>query len=99
MGQGIRTGRRAFANQKSLLANAADFDILPTPLSLEPIAIGIRHADPAMSALVDSVVTDTMKSGTMESWYSKYFLLPRPFGKALNIPMSDRLKEQIQAAK
>ncbi len=87
------------ANQKSGLPNAADFEILPTPLSLEPIAIGIRRADLAMKSLADAVIADAMKTGTMQTWYSKYFLAPTPFGKSLNIPMSERLKEQIQAAK
>ncbi|HYW57831.1 MAG TPA: amino acid ABC transporter substrate-binding protein [Polaromonas sp.] len=87
------------ASQKSSLPNSADFDILPTPLSLEPLAIGISRADPAMKALADSVIADAMKAGTMQTWYSKYFLSPTPFGKALNIPMSDRLKEQVEAVK
>lgn len=87
------------ANQKSALPNSSDFEILATPLSLEPIAIGIRRADPAMKALADSVIADAMKTGTMQTWYSKYFLSPTPFGKALNIPMSERLKEQVEAAR
>ncbi|MES2910183.1 MAG: amino acid ABC transporter substrate-binding protein [Pseudomonadota bacterium] len=87
------------ASQKSTLPNAAEFDILPTPLSQEPIAIGIRRADPAMKSLADSVIADVMKTGTMQTWYSKYFLSPTPFGKPLNIPMSERLKEQIQATR
>jgi glutamate/aspartate transport system substrate-binding protein len=87
------------ANQRSTLPNASDFEILPTPLSLEPIAIGIRRADPAMKALADSVIADAMKTGTMQTWYSKYFMSPTPFGKALNIPMSEQLKEQVEAAK
>ncbi|MES2414189.1 MAG: amino acid ABC transporter substrate-binding protein [Pseudomonadota bacterium] len=87
------------ASQKNSLPNAADFNILPAPLSLEPIAIGIRRGDTAMKLLADSVVANAMKTGTMQTWYSKYFLSPTPSGKSLNIPMSDRLKEQIQAAR
>jgi glutamate/aspartate transport system substrate-binding protein len=87
------------ANQQSSLPNPSDFEILPVPLSLDPIAIGIRRADPEMKALADSVIADAMKAGTMQTWYSKYFLSPTPSGKALNIPMSQRLKEQVQAAK
>ncbi len=87
------------ANQRSALPNPSDFEILPTPLSLEPIAIGIRRADPEMKALADSVIADAMKTGTMQTWYSQHFMSPTPFGKALNIPMSERLKEQVEAAK
>jgi glutamate/aspartate transport system substrate-binding protein len=87
------------ASQRSTLPNASDFEILPTPLSLEPIAIGIRRADPEMKALADSVIAGAMKAGTMQNWYSQYFMSPTPFGKALNIPMSDRLKEQVEASR
>jgi glutamate/aspartate transport system substrate-binding protein len=87
------------ANQRSTLPNSSDFEILPTPLSLEPIAIGIRRGDPEMKALADSVIAGAMKAGTMQTWYSQYFMSPTPFGKALNIPMSDRLKEQVEASR
>ncbi len=87
------------ANQRSTLPNPSDFEILPTPLSLEPIAIGIRRGDPEMKALADSVIADAMKTGTLQTWYSQYFMSPTPFGKALNIPMSERLREQVEAAK
>ncbi len=87
------------ANQKRSMSNPDEFQILGTPLSTETIAIGLHHSDPAMKALADSVISDAMKSGTMQSMYTKYFLAPTPRGKPLNIPMSDRLKEQIKTAK
>ena len=87
------------ANQKRAMPNASDFEILPTPLSSEPIGIGLRRGDQAMKTLSDSVVVTAMKNGAMDSWYTKYFLSATPSAQPLNIPMSARLREQIQAAK
>ena len=98
----METGRAvAFAMDDillfSLIASSktpADFMVANESLSVEPYGIMLRKDDPAFKALVDTAVSNLMKSGELEKIYNKWFMaaIP-PKGINLNTPMSAALKK------
>ena len=57
----------------------------------------LRKDDPDFKKLVDRVITGMMKNGQLEKLYKKWFLSPIPPKKVtLNVPMTDKLKEQFK---
>ena len=79
-------------------ANGVPMRILDENFAFEPYAIAMRRDDPEFKALVDSSLKALMKSGELETIYNKWFLGPiPPYGASLNVPMSDLLKQAIQA--
>lgn len=70
--------------------------VLDENYEFEPYALMLRRNDPAFKRIVDDVVTGLMKSGELARLYDKWFMNPIPqLGTALNLPMSDKLKELI----
>ena len=98
----VETGRAvAFAMDDillySLVASSkapADYVITSEALSVEPYGIMMRKDDPAFKKVVDTAVTNLIKSGEIEKIYNKWFMSPiPPKGINLNLPMSASLKK------
>ncbi|MEN3112498.1 transporter substrate-binding domain-containing protein [Uliginosibacterium paludis] len=93
----------AFVMDDNLLAgliasskNPADYALVGSPLSIEPIAIMLRKDDPQFKAVVDDTVKAMAKSGELNKLYAKWFMAPiPPKGINLNFAMSDTLKSAI----
>lgn len=102
----VESGRaQAFAMDDILLAglmlnakNPDDYAIVGEPLQVEAYACMLRKDDPAFKKLVDSTLTAMMKSGEFEKLYKKWFMSPiPPRQRSLNLPMSDRLRDQLKS--
>jgi glutamate/aspartate transport system substrate-binding protein len=75
----------------------AQWQVVGTPPQVEPYACMLRKDDPAFKQVVDSVITDLMRSGEFERIYAKWFLSPiPPRGRSLNLPMSDVLRDNLR---
>jgi glutamate/aspartate transport system substrate-binding protein len=67
-------------------------------LGSEPIALLMRKDDPTFKKAVDDALVRMMKSGEVAKVYDKWFMQPIPPKDApLNLPMSDTLKQLLQA--
>lgn len=85
-------GLRASSQQPESLA------VVGEALQVEPYAIMLRRDDPEFKKLVDSVLTDLIRSGEFEALYTKWFQSPiPPKGINLNAPMSQELKTNLEA--
>ena len=75
----------------------AQWQVVGTPPQVEPYACMLRKDDPAFKRVVDSVITDLMRSGEFERIYAKWFLSPiPPRGRSLNLPMSEALRDNLR---
>jgi glutamate/aspartate transport system substrate-binding protein len=102
----VESGRAdAFVMDDNILAgliatakNPKEFAIVGETLSVEPIAIMIRKDDPGMKKVVDSTISDMMKSGALAKLYDKWFLKPiPPKNTSVNLPMGNTLKALFKA--
>ena len=50
-----------------------DYRILPTNLSVEPLALGIRKGEPALKKVVDDTLSDLEKSGEADKIFMKWY--------------------------
>jgi polar amino acid transport system substrate-binding protein len=50
-----------------------DYVILPTSISVEPLALGLRKGEKPLKALIDGVLTDLEKSGQAEKLFLKWY--------------------------
>lgn len=100
--QGYARDKVLLAMQLASLVDPGQYALLPERLSTEAIAIAFRKDDPAMQALVDSVITDAAASGKARVWHDKWFIKPIPLykqRKALGIPMSSELKAVLDGTR
>jgi glutamate/aspartate transport system substrate-binding protein len=75
----------------------AQWQVVGTPPQVEPYACMLRKEDAAFKRVVDSTITDLMRSGEFERLYDKWFLSPiPPRGRSLNLPMSDALRDNLR---
>ncbi|QIL70105.1 amino acid ABC transporter substrate-binding protein [Diaphorobacter sp. HDW4B] len=102
----LESGRAdAFVLDDNLLAgviasskNPDGYKIVGEVLGSEPIALLFRKDDPTFKKAVDGALTELMKSGEVAKVYDKWFMQPiPPTNKPLNLPMSDMLKQLLQA--
>ncbi len=102
----LESGRaQAFAMDDILLAgllmnakNPAEYEVVGEPLQTEAYACMLRKDDPAFKKLVDATLAGMMQSGEFEKLYKKWFLSPiPPRGKSLALPISQRLRENMQS--
>ncbi|NDY93036.1 amino acid ABC transporter substrate-binding protein [Ideonella livida] len=100
----LATGRAvAFAMDdvllKSMIATqpeAAAYQIVEEPLTVEPYAIGLRRDDAVFKRLVDGVIVDLFRSGAIHALYRNWFQSPiPPKGINLQMPMSEALKRVV----
>ena len=83
----------AWGQTDNLISRAADV-ILKERLRTEPYGFFFRKNDPEFKSIVDQTLTKLMKSGEMETLYSKWFTKPvPPKGVNLNFPMTDSVRE------
>ena len=74
--------------------NPSEYVILKERLRTEPYGFFFRKNDPEIKSIVDQTLTKLMKSGEMETLYSKWFTKPvPPKGVNLNFPMTDSVRE------
>lgn len=101
----LESGRaQAFVMDDVLLAgliaqskNPKDFAIVGPALSVEPYGLMMRKDDPQFKALVDTTLKNLMKTGQINTIYSKWFTKPiPPKGINMNLPMSPKLKEAMK---
>ena len=78
--------------------NPDSLHVVGDSLQVEPYACMLRKDDPEFKALVDGTLSRLMKSGEFSKMYTKWFESPiAPKGVNLNLPMSQQLKDNIQA--
>jgi len=101
----VDTGRAtAFMEDDILLAglkaNAAspdNFVFLSDAFPSDPYGVMMSKGDPEFKRLVDDALTEAMKSGLYDRFYTKWFESPIPPKNInLNFPQSDKLKELIK---
>jgi len=100
--QMVETGRAAAFVMDDILLyslaaqarNPKDYEIDPTPLSVEPYGIMIRKDDTAFKKVADAATAELYTSGRIKAIYDKWFLKPIPPKHInLNVPMSEQLKK------
>ncbi|MDO9357211.1 MAG: transporter substrate-binding domain-containing protein, partial [Solirubrobacteraceae bacterium] len=52
---------------------AKDYTILPTNLSIEPLALGIKKGEASLKAVVDDTLRELEKSGEANTIYLRWF--------------------------
>jgi len=73
--------------------NPGDWVVTGTPQSYEAYGCMMRRGDLAFKRLVDSTLTQLMKSGEAERIYDKWFMQPLPSTNLnLNYPLSETMK-------
>jgi glutamate/aspartate transport system substrate-binding protein len=101
----LESGRAvAFVMDDVLLAgliarskNPKNFALVGPALSVEPYAIMMRREDPQFKKLVDDTLISMMKTGSIETIYSKWFTKPiPPGGFNMNLPISPSLKDAFK---
>ncbi|WP_370680976.1 transporter substrate-binding domain-containing protein [Comamonas sp. GB3 AK4-5] len=84
-----------------VIANSKDpkgYKLVGEVLGSEPIALLMRKDDPTFKKAVDDALVGMMKSGEVAKVYDKWFTQPiPPKDMPLNLPMSDTLKQLLQA--
>ena len=71
----------AFVNEDQSLARALvamgaqrkDYRLLPTTISSEPLALGIKKGEPALKKVVDDTLRELEASGKAQTLYDQYF--------------------------
>jgi ABC-type amino acid transport substrate-binding protein len=83
---------------KASSKESAKLAVVGESIQVEPYAIMFRKDDPKFQALVNKVITNSMKSGDFEKAYKKWFQtnIP-PKNVNLNAPMSKELKDNLKA--
>jgi len=83
---------------KASSKESAKLAVVGESIQVEPYAIMFRKDDPKFQALVNKVITKSIKSGEFEKAYKKWFQtnIP-PKNVNLNAPMSKELKDNLKA--
>ena len=83
---------------KASSKESAKLAVVGESIQVEPYAIMFRKDDPKFQALVNKVITNSIKSGEFEKAYKKWFQtnIP-PKNVNLNAPMSKELKDNLKA--
>jgi glutamate/aspartate transport system substrate-binding protein len=101
----VQTGRAsAFMEDDILLAGLKataqapdEFAFLTDAFPSDPYGLVMSKDDPGFKQLVDDTLRETMKSGTYDKLYVKWFESPIPPKNInLNFPESDKLKELVK---
>jgi polar amino acid transport system substrate-binding protein len=80
--QALQQGKGAgYVNDEATLVNdiaklgpaKKDYKILPTNLSVEPLALGIRKNEPALKKVVDDTLAELEKSGEADKIFLKWY--------------------------
>jgi len=83
---------------KASSKESAKLAVVGESIQVEPYAIMFRKDDPKFQALVNKVITNSIKSGEFEKAYKKWFQTSIPPKNInLNAPMSKELKDNLKA--
>lgn len=75
----------------------SDYRILGERMRDEPYGFMYRKDDPQFAALVDSTLTQVMKSGEIDKIYARWFTQPiAPTNVNLNFPMTEGVREAFR---
>jgi ABC-type amino acid transport substrate-binding protein len=81
------------AGTRSLTANPSEWTIVGTPQSSEAYGFMMRNHDPEFRQLVNGTMAGLMKSGEIDTMYTKWFERPvPPKGVNFQFPMSAQLR-------
>ena len=73
-GVGYVNDEASLVNDHAKLGAAKkDYAILPTNISVEPLALGLKKNEPALKALVDGVLRDLESSGEADKLFAKWY--------------------------
>lgn len=73
-GVGYVNDEASLVNDHAKLGAAKkDYAILPTSISVEPLALGLRKGEKSLKAVVDGVLADLEKSGQAEKLFFKWY--------------------------
>ncbi|PMP82259.1 MAG: hypothetical protein C0175_03920 [Caldisericum exile] len=77
--------------------NPENYVFLKDKFSIEPYGIMTRKSDSWLTTIVDKTIIGMMRNGEFNELYDKWFMKPiSPSNKALNIPMSRLLKDNVR---
>lgn len=85
--------------RSTLPKERAEMLVMPNDaLAIEPLGIMLRKADTQLKKLLDETLLEAMRNGEFEKLYQRWFQAPiGPEGRNLNLPMSDMLRNLMQA--
>ncbi len=73
-GVGYVNDEASLVNDYAKLGSAKkDYRILPTSISVEPLALGLKKGEPKLKAVVDGVLRDLESSGEAEKLFIKWY--------------------------
>ena len=79
--------------ERAKSSSPKDWDVVAKPYTREAYGCMLRKDDPQFKRLVDGVIADMMKNGTLTNIYNKWFMQPvPPKGFNVNFPMSADMK-------
>jgi len=82
---------------KANVKNPDDYDVVGSPLTVEPYAIMFSRQDLELKKIVDTEMARIIQSGEIYSLYRKWFNSPiPPNGANLNMPMNRLLRASFQ---
>lgn len=83
-------------SQRAASKEPKKWEVVGEFISVEPLAIMLRKADPEFKKYVDEVIAHAMIDGAARKAYGKWFLAPIPPKNVnLAVPMSPLLREQM----
>ncbi|WP_037586593.1 glutamate/aspartate ABC transporter substrate-binding protein [Stenoxybacter acetivorans] len=84
------------AGERAKSADPAKWEIVGKPMSFERYGCMLRKDDASFKTVVDNALTETYKSGEINTLYSKWFEQPiPPKGMNMQFPMSELVKSII----
>ena len=79
--------------ERAKSSSPKDWDVVAKPYTREAYGCMLRRDDPQFKRLVDGVIADMMKNGSLTNIYNKWFMQPvPPKGFNVNFPMSADMK-------
>ena len=69
----LQTWKDADSDLPMLIAAKKEYAILPTSISVEPLALGLKKGEKNLKAVVDGVLHDLEKSGDADKLFAKWY--------------------------
>ncbi|ABF07228.1 glutamate/aspartate ABC transporter substrate-binding protein [Cupriavidus metallidurans] len=82
------------SGSRTLAPNPNDWVVVGTPQSFEAYGFMMRKDDPGFKQVVDATTTGLMRSGEINTLYTKWFLKPvPPKNLSFDLPQSEQIKK------
>ncbi|GAA7763013.1 glutamate/aspartate transport system substrate-binding protein [Cupriavidus metallidurans] len=82
------------SGSRTLAPNPNDWVVVGTPQSFEAYGFMMRKDDPGFKQVVDATMTGLMRSGEINTLYTKWFLKPvPPKNLSFDLPQSEQIKK------